>query len=517
MSTFRISILAAVSAMLAVLIGLVGMDLAQRSAEAATITVNTNADELNNDGDCSLREAIEAAGSDAVVDACAAGAGVDTIAVPANTYLLTTGEVQVGGDTTINGAGVGSTIIDGGDNGRVFMILDSAAVVTLNDLTVQNGQSGDGGGIFTNGTLTINNVLVQDSFADGDGGGIFVSGSGTLNATNCTVSGNEAADDGGGIMNEGPDTLNLSGCTVSGNHASDNGGGIANNLDATGTIDNSTISGNTADSDGGGISVDQCCDIPPLVITNSTISGNTTGDDGGGMEIDSGEATFTNVTFSGNAAPDHGGGLTVDADSSATLTNVTFTGNTANSDSGGGLRVEGTAVLLNTIVAANPDGDDCLIEGVLTSNGHNLSGDDSCGFAGAGDQINTDPLLQALALNAPGSTETHALVAGSPAVDTGDDGGCPATDQRGVSRPQDGDLDGTAACDIGAYELEGAVEPAPTPTATPAAGPDTSGPTGLPETGGEPGGGDGAWLLVIGLAVLAALAGGALIAARRRS
>jgi len=488
---------------------LLGFLAGGQPTSAAGITVNTTADELNADGDCSLREAIEAANTDVAVDACTAGSGADTITVPAGTYALTDGELSIGTDMTISGAGAASTIVDGGDNGRVFFITDPTATVVINDLTVQNGTSGDGGGILVNGDLTIDNVVVQDSFADGDGGGIFVETDGTLTATNCEVSGNEAADDGGGIANEGPDTLNLSGCTVSGNHASNNGGGIANNFEATGVIDSSTISGNTADGDGGGVSNDQCCDAAPLVITNSTISGNTTGDDGGGMEIEDGAATFTNVTFSGNTAPDSGGGLIVDLDSSAALTNVTISNNTANSDSGGGLNVDGTATLLNTIVAANPDGDDCLVEGTLTSNGHNLDSDATCGFAGTGDQSGVDPLLAALALNAPGSTETHALTADSPAVDTADDDGCPAGDQRGVDRPQDGNQDGTAVCDIGAYELE-APAPEPTPSPTEAA------PAALPPTGGQPSGGDG-WTLALAVGAVALLgAGGALVAVRRR-
>lgn len=509
----RTLVLSAGIVALAVLAAFAGLRLAL-PAHAADITVNTTADENNVDGDCSLREAVEGANNDAAIDACTAGSGADTITVPAGTYTLTDGEVSIGTDMTISGAGATSTIVDGGDGGRVFDIFDSGATVVINDLTVQNGQSGDGGGIYTDGTLTIDSVVVQDSFADGDGGGIFISGSGTLNATNCTVTGNEAADDGGGIMNEGPDTLNLSGCLVSGNHASNNGGGIANNFDATGTIDGSTISGNTADGDGGGISNDQCCGIGPLVITNSTISGNSTAADGGGMEIEDGAATFTNVTFSGNTSPEEGGGLIVDTGQSATLTNVTFSDNTAAAGSGGGLKVEGTAVLLNTLIGGNPDGGDCLVEGTLTSNGHNLDSDGTCDLAADGDQSGVDPLLEALALNVPGSTQTHALTADSPAVDTGDDNGCPATDQRGVARPQDGDDDGTAACDIGAYELEGAA-PTPTPTAIPIAATPT--PAELPDTGVPPASDSGIpWFALLAAIGAAAITGGALVATRRR-
>ncbi len=57
-----------------------------------------------------------------------------------------------------------------------------------------------------------------------------------------------------------------------------------------------------------------------------------------------------------------------------------------------------------------------------------------------------DALLGPLADNG-GQTSTHALLAGSPAIDAGDDGACPAEDQRGEPRPSG------AGCDVGAFEL----------------------------------------------------------------
>jgi CSLREA domain-containing protein len=497
---------------LAVVVAVLGLSPAS-PAQAVSISVTTTDDENNSDGDCSLREAIGAANNDVAFDACAAGSGADVITIPAGTYNLTMGELQFADDVTLNGAGAASTIIDGGDNGRIFAIFNVGITNAITGLTVQNGTAGSGGGITNNATLTIDDVVVQDNFADGDGGGIFNSSNGTLNATNCTVSGNEAAVDGGGIENQGPDTLNLTNCTVSGNVAGDNGGGVSNTFDATGTINQSTISGNKSFSDGGGVSIDQCCGVEPFVIMNSAITGNNSGDDGGGVEIQGGAATLTNVTFSGNAASveSTGGGMIVDGGTTATLTNVTITNNTASPAGGGGLAVGGEATLLNTIVAGNPDGDDCaLFEGTVISSGHNLSSDDTCDFTGTGDLINTDAVLQALALNAPGSTQTHALTATSPAVDAGDGAGCPATDQRGVTRPQDGNLDGTAICDIGAYELQVAVATA-TPTSTP-----TLAPAALPPTGGESGSGGGvAWLGLLAAAALA-LTGGALAFSRAR-
>ena len=77
--------------------------------------------------------------------------------------------------------------------------------------------------------------------------------------------------------------------------------------------------------------------------------------------------------------------------------------------------------------------------------GYNLSDDASCNLTQPTDITNTDPLLGPLADNG-GATLTHVLLPGSPAIDSGDDVACPASDQRGVSRPQG------AGCDRGAVE-----------------------------------------------------------------
>jgi hypothetical protein len=104
------------------------------------------------------------------------------------------------------------------------------------------------------------------------------------------------------------------------------------------------------------------------------------------------------------------------------------------------------ALLKNTIVANNANGN-CLISGTPTSQGNNLGSDATCTFfMASGDQNSVDPQLGALQDNG-GPTPTRALALTSPAVDGGTNIGCPATDQRGIARPQG------ARCDIGAYEL----------------------------------------------------------------
>ncbi len=87
----------------------------------------------------------------------------------------------------------------------------------------------------------------------------------------------------------------------------------------------------------------------------------------------------------------------------------------------------------------------------LISNGNNLSSDNNCNLNLASDRPATDPLLGPIADNG-GPTQTILPLAGSQAIDTGSNTGCPATDQRGGVRPRNGGS-GFAICDIGAVEV----------------------------------------------------------------
>jgi CSLREA domain-containing protein len=259
-------------------------------------------------------------------------------------------------------------------------------------------------------------------------------------------------------------TANFTGLTVRGGVSTAPGGGI-NNQGAL-TLRDSTVSGNATQGPTFGAGL---FNAGSLWLYDSTLSGNTSQGGGGGL-ANLGVITATNSTISGNSAFDFGGGLWA-LGGAATLRSTTVALNRANADSagagsGGGLFIDagGVVTMANTLVANNFRGlvfaadDDCA--GAVQSLDYNLIETlAGCTVSGqTGHNLSGDPLLAALADNG-GPTRTHALLPGSKAIDAGPPGGCTDAhsialpfDQRGQTRHVDGDGDGTARCDIGAYE-----------------------------------------------------------------
>jgi len=359
-------------------------------AQAATFTVTKTADTADGacNADCSLREAVIAANT---------GAGPDTINVPAGTFLLTitgaeedasaSGDLDIDSDVTLVGTGASSTIIDG--NGTVT----TERVLQISDSSGPDVQ------------VSISGVTVRGGREDDTsdrGGGIWVNDGGELNLTNSTVTDNAAVDwFSGGV-----------------------------DVDGEATIMNSTISNNFASQPGGAMEVEGTASL-----TNVTFSGNRTNEDGGAITVYSGDVSLNNVTITGNRADDDGSG-------------GTYGGGIANN--GGAITIRNSILANNTVGAGSTDPDCSNASGSITSQGHNLVEiQGTCTFAGSGDITGQDPNLGALANNG-GPTFTHALLAGSPAIDKGDpsSGGptsCASADQRGAPRQ--------GQCDIGAYEL----------------------------------------------------------------
>jgi hypothetical protein len=320
--------------------------------------------------------------------------------------------------------------------------------------TVISNNSSSGVGIRRSGTTTINDSTISGNSTTGRGGGVRINSGGTGEINNSTISGNHADDDGGGVsVQRGTATINNS--TISGNAAGD-GGGLFN-YSGTTTINNSTISGNAANGSrfgGGGVLVFHS--YGTVTINNSTISGNAANYakyGGGGIGISYGvnsTLTINDSTISGNAANNNGGGIGISFTLGATLNlhRSLISGNTA---SDGDEIYSGDNVDNPTINAANYN---------LFGHSGETEAEAFDGFVpGANDFVatsdNTSPAMRVstaltgildptLADNG-GPTLTHALVSGSPALDK-IAAGFPATDQRGVARPQG------AAADIGAFE-----------------------------------------------------------------
>jgi CSLREA domain-containing protein len=375
---------------------------------AATFPVTSTTDDvdqtpgdglcLTGTGECSLRAAVQEGN---------ALAGPDVVSMAAGTYLLALrsgpdpdqGDLDVGEDLTIEGAGPGATIIDALGGSRV-LASTSGVALTLRDLTLRNGASSDAGGaINAEGSLSLEDVVVRDSESGSTGGGVFA---GSIDALRSRFTGNVASLGGGGVT------------------AID------------GTIRDCTFDDNTADGFLGGS--DLLTGGGVLLIANSTSTGS-----------------ISNFSFcSPPPFPSCSFATTL------TLANVTgdgvFLNNLNNPNPGGGIVLRNTVVRScgggaftsegHNLVAQTPT---CTFVGDTTGN-----------------RIGIDPLLGPLTDNG-GPTATRMPLAGSPLVDGGNpaapgSGGasCEPADQRGVLRPV------MARCDIGAVELrcgDGYVDP----------------------------------------------------------
>ncbi len=359
--------------------------------------------------DCTLGDAITAANDDRAIGGCPAGSGPDTIGLPAgSTQTLTSIDNLTFGPTGL--PLVRSTLVIDG-NGSI--IARDPAAPAFRILAVD--RSGD---LILQETTVIGG-RIPSSTPNRKGAGI--ANYGSLVLTDSTIAGNTAALDGGGLYNAGSLTVIRS--TVSGNTAGDDGGGIRN--DGTASLINSTVSGNSVTDKAGGIR-----NSGTLSLTSSTVSFNSTQGAPGGI-LNKGILILATSLISGNRA----------AGVPAEIRNRTAPSATA------------------------------------ISGGFNLFGHDGAagimGFAtGVTDGVASVPLSALLdpALAADGTaTATHALIPGSPAIDAIPAGSCGTSveDQRGVARPQDGDGDTLAGCDIGAFELQLPPPPPPPPSPPP--------------------------------------------------
>jgi len=331
--------------------------------------------------------------------------------------------ISNGGISIVNGGSIGGGPA-GGDvsvTGSTFegpaLLNRNNGSVTLLDSLLTRSEDGKGGTAIINtgvgSTFTMSNTTVTDNFLTGldyQGAGIINERGGVFLIEQSAISNNRADEDSVETVND-----------------HDRCGGILNHGDNTSadapttmTIRNSTISGNRALRSGGGLcAISGLPDRVKVTVIHSTIVNNRAleprGDDEGG------------------------GGIFI---------------------------LNGDVTLVNSIVASNYRGEGTVLDnifqdpnnlGTVTTQGVNLSDTQPPGF-GVNDLTNEAPLLGPLSDNG-GPTATHALLSGSPALDAASGDMCPDIDQRGEPRPADGNDDTIAACDIGAYEAQGAPPP----------------------------------------------------------
>ncbi|MDQ7825582.1 MAG: right-handed parallel beta-helix repeat-containing protein [Candidatus Eremiobacteraeota bacterium] len=349
------------------------------------------------------------------------------------TITLTLGELAITGKSiTIDGSSSSTpiTVDASATTSRVFNI-GANATVTIKSLIMKGGNvkndvtNPNGGTIYadTSSKLTLTGCTVDGSTAI-QGGGIYAADGASLKMERCTVSNCVAAaalnGGGGGIYGAGTATMELTDCTVKNNTAkimvdvtSGRGGGIFVEGPATAKLTNCTINSNTSENttlgSGGGGGLYLSSVLAPAVagslsLVNCTIALNTASTDGGGI-------------FSSSIAP------------AATITNSTISDNTS-AGAGGGFacRAADGAHLLNTVVINNHDGSGA--EDI--SNGGADINVYYCWYSKTSGEIATKTMapnvtsaydalkgLVALSLNSPGTTETMAVMAGCPAINTG--------------------------------------------------------------------------------------------------
>jgi len=493
------------------------------AASAATYTVAKTTDDTDtsNQSNLSLRAALILANQNPGADTIILPAGTYTLTIPgAGENASATGDLDILGDVTIVGSGgnaegdPAATVIEAGPTlgDRVMQTaFDSDFNVSLKALTVRNGKtvysqseygSGFGGGIFISldytGSFEIYNCVIEGNSAlgidasgrnRGVGGGIYADSE--LDPAVTTAK------------------LRVEKTIVRNNQAASYGGGINTAYYLTQEYLDSSIEGNTvgnagASSDsymgGGGLNLNQMGNDGQsnyLHMRNVTIANNTSFGSGGGMALSGKTVRVDHVTVSGNVARGQGGaagdggGIYWSGNAVADLRHLTITNNRANADgTGGGL---GGGIALNT---SDPDGDLTLHNSIIVGNfaGTGSTADDlnrwfntpandpsaqGLNAASAGNLVGAGGSANAVKLNAAanqlnvsaaaarlapladngGIGQTHALLAGSPALDAGVNALVPTgvtTDQRGAGFPRildAGDADPTATVDVGALEM----------------------------------------------------------------
>jgi predicted outer membrane repeat protein len=216
----------------------------------------------------------------------------------------------------ITGQSQQGTIINGNNTNWIFYI-NNGVTVNIQNLTLTNGSTttGDGGAIYNEGTLTVNNSTFTNNNATYGGA---ISNRGTMTINNSTFTNNNATSWGGAISNRGVN-MTVTGSTFIGNTATIGGGAIYTK--GTMVITGNAFTNNTANEEGGAIH-----NGGTLTVTGSTFTNNNA-TNGGGAISNEGTLTVNNSTFINNNATNVGGAIYNEG--TLTVNNSTFTNNNA--------------------------------------------------------------------------------------------------------------------------------------------------------------------------------------------
>lgn len=399
--------------------------------------------------------------------------------------LLSLLAVAPGGELTANNLTISNATANG--------VRVNGGKLNLDDVVVSHNR-GTGIQLVNNASLILRDSQVNSNGSDrGLMGGIDLGAASTARIFNSTISENQ-----GGIgcvflctdTQESMNNLHLENSRITDNASYSFGGisvrntllyiirsNIENNFSTSGTggiyiddtlasIEQSSITGNTSSRGTGGIDAGTSTRIIASTIANNSNKASGTG----GITLTSNSRLF-NSTISGNSGEFYGG---VHASQGALIQASTIALNTLSELSGGidfegrAAGLSGSGTIKNSLIINNIDGADCAGHPGANSN-NNLVGSGNCQNSSLVFD-DTSSALQPLALNG-GNLLTHALLPGSPAIDRISPENCKdpslentqielkGLDQRGVKRPYDGDFDGVAFCDIGAYEYAQGTKP----------------------------------------------------------
>jgi hypothetical protein len=387
----------------------------------------------NDFGPGSLREAIANAAS---------GDTIDLTNLPCSEITLYTGEVDViVDDLSLMGPGASQLTISGGATAAYYhRIFDHTGVgtLTVSGLTLTDahhrGMEAKGGCIYSQGSFTLANAIVTGCTAESPTGNSYAAAGAIYARENVTLISSTISD-------------NVAYSAESGAYA----GGLLVRGKLTSkytTIANNQAIAPLSYSAGGGLVVFGASDV---LIKGSTISGNAADFSGGLLVKTTGASSFVNSTLTYNYASVYVGGGTF-TDGTVTVANSTITRNSAYiATIGIGVYSNQNLILQSSILADNAD----RVSGaMLDVSAPAIGGFDNLVTAAASavpaGTIPACPRLTALEDHG-GATLTHALIAGSPPIDAGNNDLALDTDQRVGAFPR---VFGARA-DIGAIEWQG--------------------------------------------------------------